>query len=119
MNRVKQCLINSIEYLKSLSLDIKIIYTLSSIFFIAEYLFSIKTFEIYKYPSADFEWLFPALLPIFYIAINVVLILIKKINAISLTILFYLRVLQPSTLTLATFVVLACFDKIIGLEPFG
>lgn len=112
MNRVKQCLINSLEYLKNLSLDIKIIYTLSCIFFIVEYGFSIIKFGIYKRPYADFEWLFPTLLPIFYITLNAVLILVKKINAVSLTILFYLRVLQPSTLTLAMFVVFECSDKI-------
>lgn len=70
-------------------------------------------FGIYKRPHADFEWLFPVLLPIFYIALNAVLILTKKINAVSLTIFFYLRLLQPSTLMLAFYVMLECFDKIV------
>lgn len=82
-------------------------------FFIVEYGFSIMKFGIYKRPHADFEWLFPALLPIFYIALNAVLILVKKINAVSLTIFFYLRLLQPSTLMLAFYVILECFDKIV------
>lgn len=118
MEKIKQLYFNSYEYLKSLSSDIKIIYTLSCIFFIVEYGFSIIKFGIYKHPYADFEWLFPALLPIFYIALNAVLILVKKINAVSLTILFYLRVLQPSTLTLVMLVAIGCYDEIIGFGLF-
>lgn len=118
MEKLKQYFFNSYEYLKNLSLDVKIMYTLSCILFIAEYAFSIIKFGIYKYPSSDFEWLFSAFLPIFYIILNVVLIFTKKINAISLTIFFYLRVLQPSTLTFVVLASLECFDRIDGLGPF-
>lgn len=113
MEKLKQYFFNSYEYLKNLSLDVKIMYTLSCILFIAEYAFSIIKFGIYKHPDADFEWLFSAFLPVFYIVLNAILILTKKINAISLTIFFYLRVLQPSTLMLAFYVILECFDKIV------
>lgn len=118
MEKLKQYFFNSYEYLKNLSLDVKIMYTLSCILFIIEYAFSIIEFGIYKHPYADFEWLFSAFLPIFYIILNVVLISAKKINAISLTIFFYLRALQPSTLTFVVLVSLECFDKIDGLGPF-
>lgn len=102
MNKIKKHLTDVLHYLKHLPLDIKILYALSCIFFAAEYVNGIVRDGIYTLPLnisyIGFSWLYAALLPIVYIIINIVLILAKKINNISLIILFVLRILHPSTM---------------------
>ena len=116
MAKLKNYFINIFGYLKSLSLDIKILYGLSSILFIVEYANSIFNDNIYRLPSEfsyiDFSWVYCAVLPLLYIIINIVLISVKRINYISLILMFIMRVLHPSTTPYIIVALLEIYEKI-------
>ena len=116
MNRLKNYFICGLEYLKALSLDIKLLYVLSNIFFIGEYVNAIVNDDIYRLPSEfsyiDFSWVYSAVLPLLYIIINVVLISVKRINYISLILMFIMRVLHPSTTPYIIVALLEIYEKI-------
>lgn len=120
MAKIKNYFIGLFEYLKSLSLFKKILYILSIAFFIIEFKLAIELDEIYTLPPdvsyIDFYWIYSAALPIAYIIINIALILTKKINYLTLIILFILRITYPLTWTFFVYFVVDVFYSIIGMD---
>lgn len=120
MNKLKNYFIGVFKYLKDLSLFKKILYILSIVFFIIEFKLAIELDEIYTLPPdisyIDFYWIYSAVLPIVYIIVNIVLILTKKINYLTLIILFILRITYPLTWTFFVFLVVDIFYSIIGMD---
>lgn len=120
MAKLKNYFLGVFRYLKDLSLFKKILYILSIVFFVIEFKFAIELNEIYTLPPdisyIDFYWIYSAVLPIVYIIVNIVLILTKKINYLTLIILFILRITYPLTWTFFVFIVVDIFYSIIGMD---
>lgn len=120
MDKLKNYFLGVFRYLKDLSLFKKILYILSIVFFIIEFKLAIELDEIYTLPPdisyIDFYWIYSAVLPIVYIIVNIVLILTKKINYLTLIILFILRITYPLTWTFFVFLVVDIFYSIIGMD---
>lgn len=120
MAKLKNYFLGVFRYLKDLSLFKKILYILSIVFFVIEFKFAIELDEIYTLPPdisyIDFYWVYSAVLPIVYIIINIVLILTKKLNYLTLIILFILRITYPLTWTFIVFLVVDIFYSIIGMD---